>query len=109
MGEIQKFLRDLFRINYNNYDAKYEIPRINIKWFVAKKQNLQYQFFIVQRLSLILKIPCLPIIRAQVHEIAKNFLTRPSRKSVQNFRTLASLEVLFLKFHAAAATASPQQ
>ena len=40
MNEIQKFLRKLFRINDNNYDAKYEIPRINIKWFVAKKQIL---------------------------------------------------------------------
>ena len=76
------------------------------------------QFFIVQRLSLILKNPFLPIIRAQVDEIARNFLTRPSepfRKSVQNFRTLALLEVLFLKSHdadaaaAAAAAASPQQ
>ena len=38
MNEIQKFLRELFPINDNNYDAKYEIPRINIKWFVAKKQ-----------------------------------------------------------------------
>ena len=38
MNEIQKFLRELFRINDNNYDAKYKIPRINIEWFVAKKQ-----------------------------------------------------------------------
>ena len=38
MDEIQKFFRELFRINDNNYDAKYEIPRINIKWFVAKKR-----------------------------------------------------------------------
>ena len=38
MDEIEKFFRELFRINDNNYDAKYEIPRINIKWFVAKKR-----------------------------------------------------------------------
>ena len=38
MDEIQKFLYELFRINDNNYDAKYEISRINIKWFVAKKR-----------------------------------------------------------------------
>ena len=38
MGEIQKFLRELFRINGDIFDAKYEMHRINIKWFVAKKQ-----------------------------------------------------------------------
>ena len=114
MDEIQKFPCDLFRINDKNY-AKYEMHQINIKRSRAKKQNLKCQFFIVQRLSLILKNPFLPIIRAQVDEIAQNFLTRPSepsRTSVQNFRTLALLEVLFLKFHAAAAAtaaASPQQ
>ena len=38
MDEIQKFLRELFRINGYIYDAKYEISRINIKWFLPKKQ-----------------------------------------------------------------------
>ena len=95
--------------------------RINIKRSVALKQNLECQLFIVQRLSLILKNPFLRIILAQVDKITQNFLTcpsEPSRKSVQNFRTLALLEMLFLKFHAAdaadaadadAAAASPQQ
>ena len=32
MDEIQKFLRDLFRINDDIYDAKYETHMINIKW-----------------------------------------------------------------------------
>ena len=60
---------------------------------------MQFLFFVVQRLSLTLKIPFLPIIWARVNEIARNFLTHPSepfRKSVQNFRALALLEVLFL-------------
>ena len=38
MDEIQKFLCELFRINDNNYDAKYEIRQINIKSFMAKKR-----------------------------------------------------------------------
>ena len=53
-------------------------------------------------------------------QITPNFImcpSEPSRKSVQNFRTLALVEVHFLKFHAAAddaaaaaaAAASPQQ
>ena len=49
----------------------------------------------------------MPIIPAQVDEIAE-----PSRNSVQNLRTLALLEVVFLKFHAATdaiAAVSPQQ
>ena len=37
MDEIQKFLRELFRINGDIYDAKYEISRMNSKWFLAKK------------------------------------------------------------------------
>ena len=32
MDEIQKFLRELFRINGDIYDAKYEVHLNNIKW-----------------------------------------------------------------------------
>ena len=38
MDEIQKFLRELFHIHGDVFDAKYEMSRINIKWFVVKKQ-----------------------------------------------------------------------
>ena len=44
MDEIQKFLRELFRINGDIYEAKYNISRINIKWFLAKKQIYKRTF-----------------------------------------------------------------
>ena len=50
INEIKNFLREMFRINGDIYDAKYEKHWVNIKWSVAWKRILQVNIC-VQRLS----------------------------------------------------------
>ena len=50
MDKIQKSFCELFHINGDIYDAKYEKRWVNIKWFVAYKQIFQVNIC-VQRLS----------------------------------------------------------
>ena len=50
MDEIEKFFRELLRINGDIYDAKYVKHRVNIKWSVAYKRTLQVNICI-QRLG----------------------------------------------------------
>ena len=45
MNEIQKNFRELFDINGDIYDTKYELHRVNNKQSVAQKQNLKSLFF----------------------------------------------------------------
>ena len=96
MDEIENFFRELFRINADIYDAKYEKYWVNIKWSVAYKQILQVNIC-VPRLSQHELGPFFAVIWAVMDEI-QNFFRELFRIIVDIYDTKYEMNPIIIKW-----------